>query len=200
MSEHSPLDPPPRGKTADEYIAEAAAAEPLGARRRSRSRSRSAPDAPGGAAVVDPPAEPEPEARKLTPTFTRLREGVLGVYTAAQMGAQLLDPEAAAIIGATKEDCADAWIELAEKDVKVKNMLTKLTTGAGWGGVVMAHMTLVIPILAKRGWVPGGALFGGQLMNSMSGVAGADVQQQQAEARADGVRHYADGLGVVTVP
>lgn len=195
----SAIDSPPEGKTAEEYLAEAAADSAPGARRPSRSRSRTAPTSAPGASATSP-TDPEVEPVKLTPAFKRLREGVLQIYTGAEMAAKFLDPEVSDMISKAKDDCADAWIDLAQRDTGVKNMLTKLTTGAGWSGVVMAHMTLVIPILAKRGWVPGGALFNGALMNR---VTTEDMQAQEAFHRAEAVSNYAAGispLGVVTVP
>lgn len=184
------MDTPPSGKSADEYMAEAAAAGGTGGSPRgSRSRSRTT-----GPAAAPPSSEPV----KLTAAFQRLHDGVMQVYTGAQMAAMLVDPDAAEAIRVTKDDCVDAWIDLAQKDVKVKNMLTKMTTGAGWGGVVMAHMTLVIPILAKRGWIPGGALFGGAMMNRMSETA---VDDEVARRVAGVTEYFGAGAapGVVTV-
>lgn len=118
------------------------------------------------AAEGTPPKPSVPaRERKVTPTMMALREGLMGIYTAAQMAVFMFDGESALIIENTKDKCADAWIELAERDPKVKQFLVRITSGSAWGGVIIAHGMMIIPILAKRGIVPGGALFDGALFN-----------------------------------
>lgn len=120
----------------------------------------------GAAGATDtPPAGAAPREReraKDTPKWKKLRESLTDLYTAAQVAAFALgDMETAALIGSNADSCVDAWITLAQQDRRVENFLTKITTGSAWGGVVMAHAGIVIPMLAKRGILPGGALFGG---------------------------------------
>lgn len=122
---------------------------------------------PGNGRTDKSDAEPP---RKLSPKMRVLHAGIVEVYTAGQMAALMFDPFVSEAIGQTKIQIADAWIDLAQKDPKVLKLLEKLTTGSAWGGVVMAHAPLIIPILAKYGIVPGGALFGGKIMNATNGI------------------------------
>lgn len=134
--------------------------------RGSRSRNRGSA-APTGlfADTTNGVPEDEDKPKVRTAKFKRMHEGVLSIYTGAQMAAMLFDPHASMVIGATKVDAVDAWIDLAEKDTKVADMLNKLTTGSGYGAVVAAHLPMLFPILARRGIIPGGALFDAALFS-----------------------------------
>lgn len=174
--------PAKTSKTAEELKAEAMGRAGSGTRGASRPpRASGAGPAPQPAADV-PPVDDEP--RKLTPTMRTLREGVLDVYTGAQMMCYMFDPFSAEMIGATKHACADAWIELAERDKRVAAFLKRITTGSAWGGVIMAHLSMVLPILARKGIVPGGALFGGGLMNAIPDPP-SDADMEEFAAAAD---------------
>lgn len=165
----------PTGALAADLIREAAEARKAGGepgasngKRESRANPRNSPPAD------QPPEDDAPAKQPLTPKFKVLHAAVLEIYTAAQMAAFMFDPFASEQIRLTKEACTDAWIDLARQDPKVERMLKRLTTGSAWGGVIMAHASLVIPIMASRGIMPGGALFGGAAMNAMP-----DTEAQQ---------------------
>ena len=144
----------------------------------------------GGRAAGRQPRPQRPSAdeapKRLTPKVQNLRDALLGIYTAAEMAAFLVDGDAQQAIANTKEACVDAWIELAQQDAKVMKMLTKLTTGSAWGGVVIAHGTMILPILAKRGIIPGGALFNGAMMNATQPQAEPEPETGFDEAAANG--------------
>lgn len=89
------------------------------------------------------------------------------------MFAHMADPPTAELIRYNKVACADAWIMLARRDRRVKALLVKLTTGSAWSAVLMAHVPILLPVLMRKGILPGGALFGGAPFNSMPGM-GAD--------------------------
>lgn len=117
-----------------------------------------------------PPSMDDVPEIKLTPKLKILHTGIVEVYTAAQMACYMWDPFVSELIGNSKVQCADAWIDLARKDAKVLRLLERMTTGSAYGALLMAHIPIVIPVLAKHGIVPGGALFTGGVMNSMTGV------------------------------
>lgn len=181
-------DQPPAGRTAEEYLAAAAAEESTAPRARRRAT---------------PTPEPAGDAPKeMTPAFRRLHTAVLDTYTAAQMGVHLVDPVSAAFIGAAKEQCTDAWLDLAQRDPKVKRLLEKMTSGAGWGGVIMAHMGLFLPIMSKFGFIPGGALFDGALMNAAAAEQADPLHPHGSptDTRLNNMNDYFMAHGVVTVP
>lgn len=152
-----PPAPSPGGTVADDYIRRAARGRaPEGERvRASRKRPSGAPTS-----ASEPPPEDD-LTRPLTTAEKSLREAILELYTGAQMLASMTDPPTAEVIRVQKGACADAWVILGRRDKRVKALLVKLTTGSAWGAVFMAHMPIVLPLLMRKGILPGGALFGG---------------------------------------
>lgn len=143
----------PGGTVADEYVRRAARGRSAGGKQERASRSR-----PASA----PTPEPEDDlTRPLTTAEKSLREAILELYTGAQMLASMTDPPTAEVIRIQKGACADSWVILGRRDKRVKALLVKLTTGSAWGAVFMAHVPIVLPLLMRKGILPGGALFGG---------------------------------------
>lgn len=140
--------------------------------KRARGKASGSKPGRGSAPRVEPEAPTEQtDKAKLTPQWKVLREGLLELYTGAQMVAFMADPFAAELIGQNKERCADAWIDLAKQDTRVAKLLRKITTGAGWGAVFAAHLPILLPIMMRRGILPGGALFNGAPFNAMADQA-----------------------------
>jgi hypothetical protein len=159
-----PPAPSPGGTVADEYVRRAARGRSAGSGKERASRS-SASGAPT-------PTEDDDLSRPLTTAEKSLREAILELYTGAQMLASMTDPPTAEILRVQKGACADAWVILGRRDKRVKALLVKLTTGSAWGAVFMAHMPIVLPLLMRKGILPGGALFGGAPFNMMPDVPG----------------------------
>jgi hypothetical protein len=113
-----------------------------------------------------PTEDPEPDAlrfgaAKMTPKWVALRESLTSLYTGASMIAFAFgDPVTTELIQVNSENCVNAWVDLAQKDKRVEQLLMKLTTGSAWGGVVMAHAPIALALMARKGVLPGGALFG----------------------------------------
>lgn len=163
-----PPAPSPGGTVADEYVRRAARGRAPEGERKRASRSR-----PSGAPTGAPPVEPEDDlTRPLTTAEKSLREAILELYTGAQMLASMTDPPTAEILRVQKGACADAWVILGRRDRRVKALLVKLTTGSAWGAVFMAHVPIVLPLLMRKGILPGGALFGGAPFNHMPEAPG----------------------------
>lgn len=101
---------------------------------------------------------------KLTKAEKTLRESLVGVYTAMEIAAYMVDTEAARAIKNNKNEAADAWIALSQSDPKIRSMLMKLTSTSKWAPVIMVHAAMLWPIFDKVGIIPGGALIPG-LMN-----------------------------------
>jgi hypothetical protein len=53
-------------------------------------------------------------------------------------------------------ELAEAWVDLAERDPRVKRTLERLLEATGWGGIVAAHVAIIIPVIANRGMLPDG--------------------------------------------
>lgn len=108
---------------------------------------------PGADAVREAAeARAKPKAR---PGSTQLKGQVAELYvTIGMMVVTPIDRLAGMLIVKQADDIAEQWIELAETNASVKNALLKLVEVGGWGGVVMAHGMILLPVLANRGLFP----------------------------------------------
>jgi hypothetical protein len=88
--------------------------------------------------------------RKLETQLRELYETLAVVVVAPldQLGGTLMHKRAG--------ELAEAWVDLAERDPRVKRTLERLLEATGWGGIVAAHVAIVIPVIANRGMLPDG--------------------------------------------
>lgn len=96
-------------------------------------------------------------ARPSAPTASQynkvaVRKALESLYEAAGGGIFLFDPQCAAIFNDEDfvKNAVESWLNLAEVSPFWKKMLGKLATTSGWGGVVMAHMPLVMAIASHH--------------------------------------------------
>lgn len=84
----------------------------------------------------------------------KIRSSLTDLYNMIGMGALTVDPIYGQYVMDQSDAMADAWMEVAESNPKVMGFLTRFTEGAGIGTLVMAHIMLAAPLLARRGIVP----------------------------------------------
>jgi hypothetical protein len=96
------------------------------------------------------PKQRGPGMRKLETQLRELYETLAVVVVAPldQLGGTLMHKRAG--------ELAEAWVDLAERDPRVKRTLERLLEATGWGGIVAAHVAIVIPVIANRGMLPDG--------------------------------------------
>lgn len=70
------------------------------------------------------------------------------------------DMHCANIVAQGAPKMATAWVALADENPGVKRVLTKLTEGSAWGGVIVATASVALPIAAHHG-APVPAILGG---------------------------------------
>lgn len=94
-------------------------------------------------------------SRKKGPGMGKLKEQVAELYaTLGMMVVTPIDPLAGHLVAANADDLAEQWVALAETNPTVKKTLQKLVEAGGWGGVVMAHGMIILPVLVNRGAFP----------------------------------------------
>lgn len=115
---------------------------------------------------VDPaPREPRPRSpqdRKLAASIAEMYQaaGMIGYGIAQQKQDQGLGQTSANIME-NSEAIAEAWMDLADKNPKIKAALKSITEVSAIGAVVGLHVTCVLPFLASRG-------IGGPLVANMA--------------------------------
>lgn len=120
---------------------------------------------------VDPPKDaPKAERpkRRAAPNTVKLKEQLAELYvTLGLVVVTPIDRLGGALLAANADDLAEQWIALAETNPAVKRTLQKLVEVGGWGGVIMAHGMIVLPVLANRGMFPDQVAGGAAAMTMM---------------------------------
>lgn len=94
-------------------------------------------------------------AKRAGPGMAKLREQLTDLYVSiGTMVVTPLDRLAGTLMIASAPDLAQTWVDLAETNPAVKRALQKMVEAGGWGGVVIAHGMLLMPVLANRGLFP----------------------------------------------
>lgn len=93
-------------------------------------------------------------APKAAGNMTALRSSLIEMYMFVGMGVTIIDPMDGMTITGSAEKLADSWITLANSNPKVKKFLFKVTTGGGVGAVIIAHLMVMVPILANHDMLP----------------------------------------------
>src|SRR5262245_37001588 len=101
---------------------------------------------------------PERERPPRTRDMRRLQDQLADAYT--QVGVILgivggRTGNLAGYIMARRADMlAESWIDLAERDARVRRAIQQVLQIGGWSGVIAAHMGVVLPVLAASGTLP----------------------------------------------
>lgn len=94
----------------------------------------------------------------------RLEQSLEELFSALALPFMLAgDTHCANIIAQGSPKMAEAWVKLADENPGVKRVLTKLTEGSAWGGVILSTAAVAVPIAAHHGAPLGalGSVFGG---------------------------------------
>lgn len=102
------------------------------------------------------------DATRRTPADRKLASSVAEMYTMmgmviAGIGEVKQDPGVhgtGVALMSQGEAIAETWMDLADKNPKVKNALKTFTEVSAVGAVVGIHVTCAMPLLASRGVVP----------------------------------------------
>lgn len=107
--------------------------------------------------------KPKPKTRPKTASG-RLEASLEELFSALALPFMLAgDTHCAGIIAKGAPEMASAWVKLADENPGVKRVLTKLTEGSAWGGVILSTAAVAVPIAAHHGAPLGklGTVFGG---------------------------------------
>lgn len=131
-----------------------------------------------------------PGMRKLEGQLRELYE------TLAVIAISPFDQLAGTLVHHRAGELAEAWIDLAERDARVKKTLERLLEATGWGGIVAIHAAIIIPVIANRGMLPDGIANGAAAITVMQNPDVAPLfnhprwaQQNTANANGNGRTH-----------
>lgn len=122
---------------------------------------------PGKSKTRDKPKTDTPpgRARRATPGSTKLKQQLTDLYVSiGTIAVTPIDRLAGVLLVTQAEDLAQTWIDLAETNTAVKKALQKLVEAGGWGGVIVAHGMILMPVLANRGLFPDHVAHGAAFM------------------------------------
>lgn len=85
--------------------------------------------------------------RKLTDAD---RDYVAGGYVMLANMARPFHPRVAEGLETQADFCADAWMDLAEKNDTVRRNILAYIEGGGWGKVFMAHVPVLMAVLPEK--------------------------------------------------
>lgn len=157
-------------------------------------------DTTGADTGTDAPFTAEREPRR--PEFRRMETELAQFYSTIGVGAGMFGGNAGnfagQLVARRSGELASSWIDLAERDIRIKRAIQSLLQGGAWSGVIFAHVGVALPIAAYLGVIP-------EQMSQMVwvGLAAQDpefyawaqqegARQQAAAAAATAAR---DGVG-----
>lgn len=94
--------------------------------------------------------------KKLHGALTQMYGGIgMGVQGIATLSGDIGLSIAGANITTMASDTADAWLSLAQQNPRVRAMLEGMVQGSAVATLVGCHASMILPVLASRGVVPG---------------------------------------------
>lgn len=135
--------------------------------------------------------EDRPRSRELARLEADLAQMYVNVGLVAGVAGGQAGNIAGTVIAQKADTLAGSWIDLAERDPRVRAAIKRLLQGSAWSGVVFAHVGVFLPIAAVTGILPepvaqkvflGLAVQDPELFAYLSGVAA----QQQAGTNGHG--------------
>jgi hypothetical protein len=104
----------------------------------------------GGKSGVPRPAatDPPPRSTVAEKRDETLEKDIVGLYMTAGMVAMMFNKDLGASIATHSENVAAAWMEVAQRNPKVRKSLVDITAASIWGGIFAAHVQMFAPVLS----------------------------------------------------
>lgn len=101
---------------------------------------------------------PERERAPRSRDMRRLQEQLADAYTQVGIIIGIMGGRTGNLAGfilARRADVlSEAWIDLAERDIRVKRAIQSVLQIGGWSGVIAAHASVIMPVAALAGVLP----------------------------------------------
>lgn len=100
----------------------------------------------------------EREKPPRTPELRKMERQLADLYAQAAIIAGIATGPtgnmAATVVTAKADVLAGSWIDLAERDQRVRRAIKSVLQSGGWAGVIAAHIGVALPIAAMTGVLP----------------------------------------------
>lgn len=90
---------------------------------------------------------PRTKPRRLTKSD---QEKLAGLYGALGFGLMPFKPDVAQAVMESADTCAEAWIEVAEKNDNVRRILVGMIEGGSWGKLLLAHLPIIVAAMPEN--------------------------------------------------
>lgn len=118
---------------------------------------------------------------KRTAKWDKLEQQLTDVYTSIAIPFSMFGDEfTSKLILKRASTLASSWVDLAQENPSVERVINQLITGSAWGGVIVTHAMVVVPIAAHRGLIPG------ELGQNLKMAAELQMELEDAMAAASG--------------
>jgi hypothetical protein len=160
------------------------------------------PGATGATGATDTDDFPgvERERPKRTPELRRMETQLADLYVQAAVILGIATGPtgnmAGTVIASKAGVLAESWIDLAERDPRVRRAIKSILQGGGWAGVIAAHVGVALPIAALVGVLPppvAQKVFMGLMLTEPDLYAQLQAQQEAVRAQAAAAANGATG-------
>lgn len=75
------------------------------------------------------------------------RDKIANLYVVAGMGLMAFREDTALALANSADACADAWMDVAKKNDRVRRVLLAMVEGGVWGKMFMAHLPILLTLV-----------------------------------------------------
>jgi hypothetical protein len=99
-------------------------------------------------------------------------ERLAGMYVAAGMGIMPFNPKVAAAFAESADQCAEAWVNLAQQNDAVRRAILWIIEGSAAGALILAHLPIIVAAIPPERMPPMFAAMFEEVPDDPSGVTG----------------------------
>lgn len=135
-----------------------------------------------------------------TASVTKIRQGLVMMFTAAGMGISVLDTYDGTVIARNAERLADAWSEVAAQNPRVRKVLEALLEGSVIGNAMLTTAMVFVPIAVHHGAAGPSLLQMAETMGVDTGDERSATAQRPVAPVSDPIRTGPDSTGATVRP
>ena len=140
-----------------------------------------------------PAAKPKPDKTpRVAKDDATLKKALVELYSSIGMVLLPFDQPCATVVVNSADQCAEAMVKLASENDSVRKALTALTQTSAWGGVIAAHLPIIMAVTAHHTSAGKALANKGNDDAPDNVVAFSDAPQRPATVRSN---RAADGFG-----